>query len=132
MGGTSRAGLERGKRGLIPRPQSHISGFYATFRPLGEVRTGRHVRSERIKTPYVGLGLSERLVALVPPPDTLSGCDPREANREQFEPEPKGGTTEGFGSSCERVQKPTEAENNEPILGTGRPTAGRRYSACKQ
>ena len=56
---------KRGKRGLIPRHQSHISGFYATIRPLGEERAGRNVRSERIKTPYVGLVLSERLWRLL-------------------------------------------------------------------
>ena len=42
----------------------------------------RAVFRERIKTSYVGLVLSERHVALVPPPDNLSGRDPKEGQPE--------------------------------------------------
>ena len=50
------------------------------FRPLGEPASWptRAVFRERIKTSYVGLVLSERHVALAPPPDNLSGRDPKE------------------------------------------------------
>jgi len=77
----------------------------------------RAVFRGRIKNTYVGLVLSERHVALVPPPDNLSGRDPKEGQPEGSLKErmgvPNRNRNRSFFQSGDGSKGPTDGKSNE-------------------
>ena len=80
-----------------------------------------------------GTALDGRHVALVPPPDNLSGCDPRKGQPEGSLKERTGGPNRNRNRSLfqsgDGSKGPTEAELNEANFDNGPFTLdGMRYS----